>query len=136
MARAKTDHKVLSSPRRATFIFAAGQVFWLPENVPLHTFPGDGTQWRAAIKSGYSGGPAPVLHRLPYSPFRAPGQYSVSMVSIFEEGWVSQTGGTIPKMLEDHLMRYSNSYKNEIYLLNRLKGYMCHCSSKGKKPAS
>jgi len=44
-------------------------------SAPLRTFPGWKAQWPGAIKSGYSGGPAPVSHRLPYSPFRAPSQY-------------------------------------------------------------
>lgn len=46
-----------------------GQVFWLPDRPSGRAFPSPlagGSGFAAAFVTGYSGGTAPVSHRLPY----------------------------------------------------------------------
>jgi len=71
MARAKTDRKILSSPRRATFTLAAGQVFWLPE--ALRSRPSRANaQWREAINPVTAAGPRRSHTGFPILPFGHP----------------------------------------------------------------
>jgi len=100
-------------------------------SAPLHAFPGKYAQWREAITPVTAAGPRRSHTGFPILPFGHPANYSVSGDTLFEGDARVKPGRDRERNksadrwgLVNQVLRYSKSYKDDIYLLKRLKRHL------------